>query len=93
MHKVSLFSLSLIVRNPTRTGLYERLPSYILEQRHFYPLFPPRPDSRVAIQESGLGEFLGGTPDILILPSELQYFVKVGLNRYKLISRSWTGSL
>jgi hypothetical protein len=40
-------------------------------------LFPARTEARVAIQESGLGEFVGGTPDILILPSELQYFAKV----------------
>ena len=65
------------LRNPTLVGLYDRLPSYILQQRHFYPLFPARTEARVAIQESGLGEFVGGTPDILILPSELQYFAKV----------------
>ena len=64
-------------RNPVNTGLYDRLPNYILQQRHFYPLFPARVEARVAIQESGLGEFVGGTPDILILPSELQYFAKV----------------
>lgn len=65
------------VRNPVNQGLYDRLPNYIMQQRHFYPLFPGRSESRVAIQESGLGEFVGGTPDILILPSELQYFAKV----------------
>ena len=58
--------------------MYDRLANYILQQRHFYPLFPARLDARVAVQESGLGEFVGGTPDILILPSELQYFAKVG---------------
>jgi hypothetical protein len=58
-------------------GLYDRLPNYILQQRHFYPLFPGRVEARIALQESGLGEFVGGTPDILILPSELQYFAKV----------------
>ena len=65
-------------RNPTSVGLYDRLVNYILQQRHFYPLFPARSDARVAVQESGLGEFVGGTPDIVILPSELQYFAKVG---------------
>ena len=71
-HKVNLDC-----RNPVNTGLYVRLPNYILQQRHFYPLFPARIEALVAIQESGLGEFVGGTPDILILPSELQYFAKV----------------
>jgi DNA polymerase alpha subunit B len=73
------FSLKpgLTLRNPVNSGLYDRLPNYILQQRHFYPLFPPRKEARVAIQQSGLGEFLGGTPDLLILPSELQYFAKV----------------
>jgi len=64
-------------RNPENAGLYDRLPKYILQQRHFYPLFPTRSEARVAIQESGLAEFVGGTPDMLILPSELGYFVKV----------------
>src|SRR5271154_113730 len=66
-----------IVRTPSNVGLYDRLPNYIFQQRHFYPLFPARVEARVALQESGLGEFVGGTPDLLILPSELQYFAKV----------------
>src|SRR2546423_9840219 len=73
-----VFDLSSLTygRNPVNQGLYDRLPNYILQQRHFYPLFPGRAEARVALQESGLGEFVGGTPDILILPSELQYFAK-----------------
>ena len=67
----------LTFRNPDNTGLYDRLPNYILQQRHFYPLFPARSEARLAIQESGLAEFVGGTPDMLILPSELGYFAKV----------------
>ena len=67
----------LTFRNPDNAGLYDRLPNYILQQRHFYPLFPARSEARVAIQESGLAEFVGGTPDMLILPSELGYFAKV----------------
>ena len=51
-----------------------------MQQRHFYPLFPARPEARVALQESGLGEFVGVTPDILLLPSELQYFAKVRIH-------------
>jgi DNA polymerase alpha subunit B len=79
MYQVSL-SLEralLTFRNPDNAGLYDRLPNYILQQRHFYPLFPARSEARVAIQESGLAEFVGGTPDMLILPSELGYFAKV----------------
>jgi hypothetical protein len=67
----------LTFRNPDNAGLYDRLPNHILQQRHFYPLFPARSEARVAIQESGLAEFVGGTPDMLILPSELGYFAKV----------------
>lgn len=79
MHQVSGFFVrqNLIHRNPVNQGLYERLPNYILQQRHFYPLFPARPEARVALQESALAEFVGATPDILILPSEFQYFAKV----------------
>ena len=67
----------LTFRNPANTGLYDRLPNYILQQRHFYPMYPARSEARVALQQSGLGEFVGGTPDVLIFPSELQYFAKV----------------
>jgi hypothetical protein len=34
-----------------------------------------------------LGDFVGGTPDILILPSELQYFAKVDHSPIKLMNR------
>lgn len=77
MYKVMILLGVVNGRNPVNSGLYDRLPNYIMQQRHFYPLFPARTEARVALQESGLGEFVSVTPDILILPSELQYFAKV----------------
>lgn len=70
-------SLEECTKSPSNTAVYERLPSYVMQQRHFYPLFPGRSESRVSVQESGLGEFVGGTPDVLVLASELQYFARV----------------
>ncbi|KKY21142.1 putative dna polymerase alpha primase associated subunit [Phaeomoniella chlamydospora] len=69
-----------------------RLSRYLIEQRHFFPLFPPT--SREALPKSGLengnatgamldigylklGEWLNVKPDILIIPSYLPACVKV----------------
>ena len=72
--------------------LLARLPRHLIEQRHFFPLFPPT--SREALPKPGLengvatgsmldigylklGEWLNVRPDILITPSILPPFVKV----------------
>ena len=67
-----------------------RLPGYLIEQRHFFPLFPPM--SRDKLSSNGvakatgscldvgylkLGEWMQVKPDVLILPSMLTPFVKV----------------
>jgi len=70
--------------------LLTRLPRYLIEQRHFFPLFPPmsrdkRPSGAVkatgACLDIGylkLGEWLNVKPDVLLLPSMLTPSVKVG---------------
>ena len=75
--------------------LLARLPRHLIEQRHFFPLFPPT--SREGLPKPGiengvatgsmldigylkLGEWLNVRPDILITPSLLPPFVKVCLN-------------
>ncbi|KAF3384309.1 DNA polymerase alpha subunit B [Penicillium rolfsii] len=77
---------------PTEGNLLTRLPKYLVEQRHFYPLFPPT--ARANLPKSGpdgglatgamldvpymkLGEWWNVRPDILIVPSMLPPFVKV----------------
>jgi DNA polymerase alpha subunit B len=73
-------------------GLLARLPKYMIEQRHFFPLFPPvnRQNLPKTGTEEGvpvgamldtsylkLGEILNVRPDLLIIPSALPPFAKV----------------
>ncbi|KAF7718490.1 DNA polymerase alpha subunit B [Penicillium ucsense] len=77
---------------PAEGNLLSRLPKYLVEQRHFFPLFPPtaraklpKPGSDVGhgtgamldIPYMKLGEWWNVRPDILIVPSMLPPFVKV----------------
>ena len=70
--------------------LMTRLPRFLIEQRHFYPLFPPvsrdqlpkgsGPKAAGACLDLGylkLGEWLNVRPDILFVPSMLTSSVKV----------------
>ncbi|KAK5085548.1 DNA-directed DNA polymerase alpha subunit pol12 [Lithohypha guttulata] len=73
----------------SKTGLLERLPNYLIEQRHFFPLYPSL--SRDKLSQDGvkavgdcidlgyykLGEWSNVRPDILFLPSMLTPSVKV----------------
>jgi DNA polymerase alpha subunit B len=75
-----------------KDGLLPRLVKYLIEQRHFNPIFPP--SSRSSLPKPGtedglatgaaldvgylkLGEWWNVRPDILIVPSLLPPFVKV----------------
>ncbi|KAL3460343.1 DNA polymerase alpha subunit B N-terminal-domain-containing protein [Aspergillus heterothallicus] len=75
-----------------KDGLLPRLVKYLIEQRHFLPIFPP--SSRDSLPRPGiqdglatgaaldvgyfkLGEWWNVRPDILIVPSMLPPFVKV----------------
>lgn len=77
-----------------QNDLLSRLAQYLIEQRHFYPIFPP--PSRESLPKFGtdgslstgamldvrylkLGEWWNVRPDILITPSVLPPFVKVNL--------------
>ncbi|KZF26649.1 DNA polymerase subunit alpha B [Xylona heveae TC161] len=77
---------------PRELNVLARLPRHLVEQRHYFPLFPPV--SREAYPKSGLdddlpigamldtsylklGEWLNVRPDILICPSALAPFAKV----------------
>jgi DNA polymerase alpha subunit B len=77
---------------PKDASLLARLPKYMIEQRNFFPLFPPvdREDlpktgtiSRIpagAMLDTSylkLGEMINVRPDILIVPSSLPPFSKV----------------
>lgn len=75
---------------PTEGNLLTRLPKYMIEQRHFQPMFPtssrdmlPRAGTGLAtggmvdVSYSKLGEWWNVRPDVLITPSMLPPFVKV----------------
>jgi DNA polymerase alpha subunit B len=73
-------------------SILTRLPKYMIEQRNFFPLFPPV--DRESLPKTGtssgipagamldtsylkLGEMINVRPDILIVPSSIQHFAKV----------------
>jgi DNA polymerase alpha subunit B len=85
----------VITGNPPQTDLLTRLPGYLIQQRHFAPVFPPT--AREYLPKSGveggmatgamldvgymkLGEWKNARPDVLITPSFLPPFVKVGID-------------
>ncbi|KAL5347733.1 DNA-directed DNA polymerase alpha subunit pol12 [Pseudogymnoascus australis] len=77
---------------PAAGGILARLPKYIIEQRHFFPLYPPvdrklllrsgtaegvPPGAMLDVSYLKLGEMLNVRPDLLIVPSALPPFAKV----------------
>jgi DNA polymerase alpha subunit B len=70
-------------------GILDRLSRQLLEQRHFFPVFPPIIRQQAEGEEFAplgpsldvsylkLGEFLNVNPDVLITPSSLPPFAKV----------------
>ena len=73
-----------LAHGPGLPDLLTRLPGYVIEQRHFFPLFPPM--TRGGVNKTGacldlgylkLGEWLNVKPDVLLLPSLLTPSVKV----------------
>ena len=80
--------------------LMTRLPRHLIEQRHFYPLFPPvsrdtlpkglGPKATGASLDLGylkLGEWLNVRPDVLVVPSMLTPSVKVRADSRALLDR------
>ncbi|APA10785.1 hypothetical protein SS1G_03587 [Sclerotinia sclerotiorum 1980 UF-70] len=77
---------------PQDSTLLARLPKYLIEQRHFFPLFPPVQRSQLpktgtedgipvgAMLDTSflkLGEMINVRPDMLVVPSSLPPFAKV----------------
>lgn len=82
----------LLVGKPKESNLLARLPRHLIQQRHFFPLYPPA--DRNSLPKAGtdegvatgtpidvsylkLGEWLEARPDMLIQPSTLPQFAKV----------------
>ncbi|KAL8786008.1 MAG: hypothetical protein Q9195_008389 [Heterodermia aff. obscurata] len=82
----------LVVGRPKEDNIMARMPAHLIQQRHFYPLYPPV--DRNVLPMTGttggiatgmpldigymkLGEWFTSRPDMLITPSALAPFVKV----------------
>ncbi len=84
------------IGKPKESNLLARLPRHLIQQRHFYPIFPPtdrtslakpawRDEEAVAtglpldVSYLKLGLWLNVRPDMLVTPSALSPFAKVGV--------------
>lgn len=82
----------LVIGKPKESNLLARLPRHLIQQRHFFPLYPS--GDRTTLPKAGteegvatgtpidvsylkLGEWLEARPDMLIQPSTLPQFAKV----------------
>ncbi len=83
----------LVGGRPSEPDLLSRVSRYLLEQRHYFPIFPPTdrkrlpktgtadgvpPGAVLDVSYLKLGEMVKTRPDILVVPSALPPFVKVG---------------
>lgn len=81
-----------LAARPSDTNPLSRLSRHLLEQRHFFPLFPPTdrqklpktgteegmpPGAMLDLSYLKLGEMVNVRPDVLIVPSFLPPFAKV----------------
>ncbi|XP_038620322.1 DNA polymerase alpha subunit B isoform X4 [Tachyglossus aculeatus] len=55
---------------------FSRILKHILTQRSYYPLYPPMEEMAIDYENFFTYAQLPVTPDILVVPSELRYFVK-----------------
>nr|CAG4640946.1 EOG090X07VJ [Eulimnadia texana] len=65
-----------IALNPHGSDRLGRLGNHLLSQRSFYPLWPPPEELSVDAEEWGKCCKLPCTPHILVVPSDLRYFIK-----------------
>lgn len=81
-----------VARGAPSGDLMRRLCSYLIEQRHFFPVFPPTDRSRLPrtgtedglatgamldVSYLKLGEMVSVRPDVMLMPSSLPPFAKV----------------
>lgn len=65
-----------ISRASSPSDRFTRILKHILTQRSYYPLYPPQEDVPLDLEHFYTFAQLPLTPDVLIVPSELRYFVK-----------------
>ncbi|GAB1314444.1 DNA-directed DNA polymerase alpha subunit pol12 [Madurella fahalii] len=82
----------LVGGKPADPVALSRVCRYLIEQRHYFPLFPPTdrqklpktgtaegvpPGAMLDVSYLGLGEMVNSRPDVLVLPSALPPFARV----------------
>ncbi|GMI90207.1 DNA polymerase alpha 2, EMBRYO DEFECTIVE 2814 [Hibiscus trionum] len=60
-----------------RNDRLSKLASHIISQRSFYPLYPPAEGVPIDFSLAPEALHISSVPDLLILPSDIKYFVKV----------------
>ncbi|XP_037833291.1 DNA polymerase alpha subunit B isoform X2 [Kryptolebias marmoratus] len=60
----------------TGSDRFSRILKHILTQRSYYPLYPPVEELNMDYEKFQSFGLLPLTPDVLVVPSELRYFVK-----------------
>ncbi|XP_078064975.1 DNA polymerase alpha subunit B-like, partial [Mustelus asterias] len=67
---------SSVCSPPGGSDRFTRILKHILTQRSYYPLYPPAEEMNIDHECFQLYAQTPVTPDILIVPSELRYFIK-----------------
>ncbi|XP_043982875.1 DNA polymerase alpha subunit B isoform X1 [Gambusia affinis] len=60
----------------TSSDRFSRILNHMLTQRSYYPLYPPAEEVNMDYEKFQIHGQMLVTPDILVVPSELRYFVK-----------------
>ncbi|XP_015240127.1 PREDICTED: DNA polymerase alpha subunit B [Cyprinodon variegatus] len=60
----------------TGSDRFSRILNHMLTQRSFYPLYPPTEEVNMDYEKFQIFSHMLLTPDVLVVPSELRYFVK-----------------
>ncbi|XP_058005627.1 uncharacterized protein LOC110640495 isoform X1 [Hevea brasiliensis] len=77
LRQLSREEMSRNLKDGTPSDRMSRLANHILSQRSFYPLYPPAEDIPLDFSLAPEALYFTSVPDILILPSDMKYFVKV----------------
>ncbi|RXN34576.1 DNA polymerase alpha subunit B [Labeo rohita] len=64
------------ISSGTGTERFSRIMKHMLTQRSYYPLYPPAEEVNMDYDKFQQFGQMNLTPDILIVPSELRYFIK-----------------
>uniref|UniRef100_A0A672L7N3 DNA polymerase alpha subunit B n=1 Tax=Sinocyclocheilus grahami TaxID=75366 RepID=A0A672L7N3_SINGR len=71
------------ISSGTGTERFTRIMKHMLTQRSYYPLYPPAEEVNMDYDKFQQFSQMNLTPDILIVPSELRYFIKVNHSHFQ----------